>query len=180
MQDQFTVVVSHFIKPGKKQAFEEALKKVIDKAKDYKGYEGIQTLQLGNKIENEYILMVRFDTEPNYQTWAHSETRKAWSQELKAYITKASEVRHQEGLEFWFSLPQPTSVPPRKWKMALLTWLVIYPSVLALSTLTGIYLSFLPLALRMLLVSMILVSLMTYVIMPKITSIFASWIFKNE
>lgn len=181
MQNQFTVIVSHFVKPGQKDSFEKALKQVIEKAKGYSGYEGIQTLQLANKVENEYILMIRFDTEANYQVWALSETRKKWAQEIKQYITKESEIRYQEGLEFWFDLPQLTdSKPPKKWKMAVLTWMVIYPSVLTLSTLAGIYLSDVPLFLRMLMVSMILVSLMTYVIMPKITTIFASWIFKRD
>ncbi|MEO1053337.1 MAG: antibiotic biosynthesis monooxygenase [Bacteroidota bacterium] len=181
MQNLFTVVVSHFVKPGKEKAFEEALKRVIQKAKDYEGYEGIQTIQLSNKVENEYMLLVRFDTEPHYQTWAASATRRAWVQELKEYITRKSEVRCQEGLEFWFSLPHETApTPPKKWKMALLTWMVIYPSVLGLSTLVGFYLGSMPLFLRMLLVSIILVSLMTYIIMPKITSLFASWIFKEE
>ena len=181
MENNFTVVISHFIQPGKKQAFERALKQVIEKAKGYKGYEGIQTIRLGSNIESEYLLLVRFDTESNYQFWAHSETRRAWSKELKNYITKESQVRFEEGLEFWFSLPQMASTaPPKKWKMALLTWMVIYPSVLFLSTLAGIYLYFLPLSLRMLMVSMILVSLMTYMIMPKITQIFAFWIYKSQ
>ena len=179
MVNQFTVVVSHYIRPGKEQAFERALKEVIEKAKAYRGYEGIQIIQLPKKAENEYMLLIRFDTESNYQTWATSETRKTWSQELKSYVTKESEVRYEEGLEFWFSLPENTSQPPRKWKMALLTWMVIYPSVLALSTLAGIYLGFMPLFGRMLMVSLILVSLMTYFIMPKITALFADWIYKR-
>lgn len=181
MENNFTVVVSHFIKSGKKQEFEQALKQVIAKAKDYKGYEGIETIQVHNQDANEYILLVRFDTESNYNTWATSNTRKEWSKELKDYITKESEVRYQEGLEFWFSLPQLTSSkPPQKWKMAILTWAVIYPMVMVLSTLAGLYLDFIPLYVRMLFVSMILVSLMTYIVMPRITSIFAFWLFKKK
>ncbi|MEM7551024.1 MAG: antibiotic biosynthesis monooxygenase [Bacteroidota bacterium] len=181
MQNQFTVVVSHFVKQGKEKVFENALKQVIQKAKDYKGYEGIQIINVSKNTDSEYILLIRFDKEANYKIWEQSTPRNTWFKELEEYITKESEIRHQEGLEFWFSLPQMTaSVPPRKWKMALLTWMVIYPSVLTLSTVAGIYLDFMPLFIRMLIVSMILVSLMTYIIMPKITTVFASWIFKKE
>ena len=180
MQNQFTVVVSHFIKEGKEQAFEEALKLVIQKAMGYEGYEGIQIIRPNAKANNEYILLIRFDSEKNYQTWAESAPRNEWFNELKDYIYKESEIRYEEGLEFWFSLPELTGTkPPTKWKMAILTWMVIYPSVLLLSTVAGIYLGFLPLAIRMLLVSMTLVSLMTYLIMPKITKAFAFWIFKK-
>ena len=180
MQNLFTVVVSHFVKKGKEKAFEGALKQVIEKAKNYQGYEGIQTFQLRNKVENEYVLLVRFDTESNYQNWAASTTRKDWVQELKQYISKESEVKYQEGLEFWFSLPQMSAEAPEKWKMAILTWMVVYPLVLSLSTIAGIYLGFVPLFLRMLLVSMSMVTLMTYLVMPKITRLFAFWIFKKS
>ena len=181
MKSNITVVVSHYVKHGKEQKFEQALKQVIHQAKAFKGYEGIQTIKLDNKVESEYILLVRFDAEPNYRTWENSKTRKAWSEELKEYIVKESKVRYQEGLEFWFSLPQITnSIPPKKWKMAVLTWMVIYPMILGLSTLAGVYLNFVHPFLRMLIVSMILVSLMTYIVMPKITTVFASWIFKKK
>lgn len=181
MQQLFTVVVSHFIQPGKEKAFEEALKEVIEKAKSYPGYAGIQTMQLGNEVEKEYILLVRFDTEANYQVWAHSSTRNDWVKALEQYITKQSEVRFEEGLEFWFSLPElTTAAPPPKWKMAVLTWLVIYPLVLILSTTAGILLDFWPPYLRILIVSLTLVPLMTYVVMPNITRIFAFWIFKRS
>lgn len=181
IQNQFTIVVSHFVKQGKEGAFEQALKLVVQKAMAYDGYQGIQIIRPTTKAEQEYILLIRFDTERNYQTWADSEPRNEWFLQLKNYVYKESEIRSEEGLEFWFSLPEITgSKPPTKWKMAILTWMVIYPSVLTLSTLTGIYLYFLPLAVRMLIVSVTLVSLMTYFIMPKITKIFAAWIFKKD
>ncbi|MDW3191370.1 MAG: antibiotic biosynthesis monooxygenase [Cytophagales bacterium] len=181
MENHITVVVSHFVKKGIEQAFEAALKEVIEKAKSFQGYEGIQTMQVNGKGENEYILLVRFDSESSYQVWKHSATRKAWSVELKSFITRESEVCYQEGLEFWFSIPQVTTTePPKKWKMAILTWMVIYPLVLTLSSLAGFFLDFFPLFLRMLLVSMVMVTLMTYLVMPKITVLFAPWIFKKQ
>lgn len=180
MQNNITIAISHYVKQGKEQNFEEALKQVIAQAKTFEGYEGIQIIQPNNKVENEYLLLVRFDNEANYKHWENSEVRKKWSQELKDYIHKESQIRHQEGLEFWFSLPKtPAPVPPTKWKMAVLTWLVIYPLILVLSSLAGMYLTFLHPFLRMLVVSMLLVSAMTYFLMPNITKIFAKWIFKR-
>ncbi len=180
MENSFSVVVSHYVKKGKEQAFERALKQVIQKAKSFQGYEGIQTIQLNYNVENEYIVLVRFDTEPNYNTWAMSDVRKQWAQELKQYIIKESEIRYQEGIEFWFSLPEKaTAAPPQKWKMALLTFMVIYPLVLTISTLVGFYFNFLHPFLRMLMVSLTLVPLMTYIVMPRVTKLFSAWIFKK-
>jgi len=180
MQNTITVAISHYVKQGKEHEFETALKRVIAQAQIFEGHEGIQIIQPNNKTENEYLLLVRFDNEANYKRWKNSDVRKSWSAELQSYIHKESQIRHQEGLEFWFSLPKtPTPVPPAKWKMAVLTWLVIYPLILIFSTLAGMYLTFLHPFLRMLVVSMLLVSAMTYFIMPNVTKVFAKWIFKR-
>jgi len=181
MQNNITIAVSHFVKQGKEQAFEEALKQVIQQAKTFEGYEGIQIIQPNNKTENEYLLLIRFDSEVNYKHWEKSEVRNNWVEELQNYIHKESQVRYQEGLEFWFSLPEISApVPPTKWKMAVLTWLVIYPLILIFSTLAGMYLDFLHIFLRLLIVSMILVTSMTYFLMPMVTKIFAFWIFPKK
>ena len=179
MKNQFTVVVSHFVKPEAEKIFEEGLKKVIQKASVYNGHQGIEIIRTAS--EQEYVLLIRFDTEQNYEVWANSEPRNEWFKELKEYTYKESTIRYEEGIEFWFSIPEKkTPVPPKKWKMAILTWMVIYPSVLTLSTVTALILPTFPLFLRMLIVSMTLVSLMTYFIMPNITRLFAKWIFNKD
>ena len=179
MQKQFTIVVSHYVKPDKEAAFEQALKQVIQEAKAYEGYSGIQIVQNKHSAEIEYLLLIRFETEAYYKVWEASGPRNNWFKELEQYILKESKIRYEEGIEFWFSAPQTsTVVPPKKWKMALLTWLVIYPSVLGLSTLAGILLDFAPTYLRIMAVSLTLVPLMTYVIMPQVTKAFAGWLFK--
>ena len=181
MNKNITIAISHYVRQGMESAFEEALEKVIQQAKLFKGYEGIQIIKPNNKNDNEYLLLIRFDEEANYRAWEHSDIRKNWSKELHSYIHKESQVRHQEGLEFWFSSPGGVSPkPPVKWKMALLTWMVIYPLIILFSMLATTYLGFLQPPLRMLLVSMVLVSAMTYFLMPGITKLFAGWIFPKK
>ena len=181
MSDSITIVISHYVKIGLEQEFEQALKSVIQQAKQFKGYEGVQIIQPNTNAHNEYLLLVRFDSEANYQTWQRSDIRRGWSERLQRFIQKESQVCFQEGLEFWFSRPQiSTLVPPTRWKMALITWLVIYPLILLLSNIVGLYLGFLPLSLRLLLVSMTLVALMTYFLMPWVTKTFAFWIFPKR
>jgi len=176
----YTLTVSHFVKQGAEQSFEATLRQVILQAKSFKGYMGIQIFQPADQVQNEYLLLVRFDTEEYYKQWEDSDIRKEWSAKLKPYTYRDPTIRHQEGLEFWFSSSHSSNpIPPIKWKMALLTWFVIYPLILLLSSVTGMYLSFIHPFLRMLLVSMVLVVGMTYIIMPSLTKQFSSWIFKE-
>jgi len=181
MSESITIVVSHYVKPGLEQQFEMALHTVIEQAKQFSGYQGVQIIRPDSKSNQAYLLLIRFDNEVTYQAWEQSDIRRMWSQKLQTFIHKESQVRFQEGLEFWFSDPHTsTPVPPTKWKMAFLTWLVIYPLILLLSNVAGFYLGFLPPSVRLLLVSMTLVATMTYVLMPWITKTFAFWIFPKK
>ena len=79
-------------------------------------------------------------------------------------------------------LPNRTRVltdgkPPR-YKMFLLTWLAIYPLITVIYLIFGAALSALPLLLRTLLLTGVLVHLMTYVVMPKLTQVFHQWLFR--
>jgi antibiotic biosynthesis monooxygenase (ABM) superfamily enzyme len=67
---------------------------------------------------------------------------------------------------------------PKKWKMALLVWLVIYPTISCISLLLGSWLIQLPILLRTFVMSIILVPFMIYVAMPQLTKLFTNWLTK--
>jgi antibiotic biosynthesis monooxygenase (ABM) superfamily enzyme len=68
-----------------------------------------------------------------------------------------------------------TKAPPR-YKMALLTWAGAFPLLTAVNVLLGPLLVALPLPGRTLLMTGLLVSLLTYVIMPRLTRLCAAWL----
>ena len=65
--------------------------------------------------------------------------------------------------------------PPR-YKLFLLTWLAIYPLITFIVHFFGKYLSLLPLPLRTLVLTGVLVYLMTYWVMPILTKLFRNWL----
>jgi uncharacterized protein len=72
------------------------------------------------------------------------------------------------------TVAKPTS-PPR-YKMALLTWAAAFPLLTAANVLFGPVLAALPLPLRTLLLTGLLVTLLTYVIMPRLSRWCANWL----
>jgi antibiotic biosynthesis monooxygenase (ABM) superfamily enzyme len=72
----------------------------------------------------------------------------------------------------------PRTTPPR-YKIFLLTWLAIYPLITVIFLVFGSWLSALPLFLRTLLLTGVLVYLMTYFVMPKLTQVFHGWLSKS-
>ena len=85
------------------------------------------------------------------------------------------------GLEFWFDPPPGTRVPqPSPHRMALVLIAVVFVLVLALNLALGPLIAGWPLALRLLLTVTIQVTLMTYVIMPRLTPVIARFIYSKS
>jgi uncharacterized protein len=80
------------------------------------------------------------------------------------------------GLEHWFTLPDSGAPPPPRHKMALLSWLVIFPLVAALLALFQPLLGPLPWPLPIAIVTAVMVLLMTYLIMPLLMLVFRRWL----
>ena len=64
--------------------------------------------------------------------------------------------------------------------MAIVTWLGVFPIIAVLYSLFGHRLFLLPTLLRALVFSVVMVTLMTYVIMPRVTRLFAFWLYPDR
>lgn len=67
---------------------------------------------------------------------------------------------------------------PPKWKFALMVWIAIYPSITLVSYLIGDLLKNLPLAIRTLIMTGILVPLMVFILLPLLSKILKNWLYK--
>lgn len=68
--------------------------------------------------------------------------------------------------------------PPPKWKTAVLIWVAIYPSITTLFMVFGDQLLLLPAAVRTLVLTLILVPLMVFVLLPALQKLFARWLYR--
>jgi antibiotic biosynthesis monooxygenase (ABM) superfamily enzyme len=67
---------------------------------------------------------------------------------------------------------------PPKWKFAVMVWTAIYPSITLVQLLIGKQIIGLPLPLRTLILTGILVPLMVYVLLPLLRKFLGSWLNK--
>jgi antibiotic biosynthesis monooxygenase (ABM) superfamily enzyme len=67
---------------------------------------------------------------------------------------------------------------PKKWKMAILVWLVIYPTISLISFTLGGWLIQFSLLIRTLIMSLILVPFMIFAAMPTLNKVFKNWLIK--
>ncbi len=174
-----TVSISRKVKPGREADYEAWISGVIDAASEYPGHQGSNVLRPTAATGNHYVLIYRFDNYEHCQNWENSELRKSWLDKLDPLIEGEAEVQRGTGLEFWFELPElPVNKHPSPHKMALVLISVVYVLVIMLNMLLAPVLVDANLWLRSAVIVILQVLLMTYLVMPRVTRLLHSWLFK--
>src|SRR5215207_4211885 len=163
-----TAVASRQVKQGCEREFEEWVSGILAAANEFPGYLGSEVLRPSDDPEdNEYRIVFRFDHASNLHAWENSEEEE--------------KVRVLTGLETWFTLPSKPGEPaPPRYKMAIVTWLAVFPVVAVIFSLFGQWLNLLPTLVRTLVFTVVMVTLMTYVIMPRMTRVFSFWLYPGR
>lgn len=172
-----TVVISQLVKSGCEDAYEAWVKDIVSVARTYTGHLGTNVIRPQPGVRPEYVIIFRFDNYENLNRWMESRDRKYWLNQGKSLVQSDPYVQQLNGLEAWFSIPgQPLKTPPR-YKTALLTWAVVYVLINLLNTfLTPLFRGLSPLIIS-LIVSGIMVVLLTYVVMPRVSRLFNRWLY---
>lgn len=173
-----TVVVSRRVRKGCTEEFERLSAKMTETAAGFAGHLGAVLFRPFSSDDPEYRVAFKFDTEEHLEAWLNSEERASWLKSIEDLLEQPSAIEKAEGLVPWFTLPGKTIVrPPAKHKMAVVSWLGLFPIVTAIFWLFGAPLAHLPLVPRTFIVTAIVMGLMTYVVMPRLTKAFAFWLF---
>ncbi|HET7478466.1 MAG TPA: antibiotic biosynthesis monooxygenase [Rubrobacteraceae bacterium] len=176
-----TAVASRRVKPGREQEFEEWVSGILGAASEYPGYLGSNIIRPSDSDDDEFQIVFKFDHVSNLKKWERSEERHLWLRKSRDLLLEQEKVRILTGLETWFTLPAKAGEPsPPRYKMAIVTWLAVFPTVLVIFTIFGPLLNLLPMALRTLVFTLTMVSLMTYVIMPRMTRLFSFWLYPKD
>lgn len=156
---------------------------MIQAASKYKGY---QVADVYKKVVDgtatEYAIILRFDSYSNLSLWNNSQERKDLIASSKHLYAEVKPELALTGLDFWFVSKHTTAEPPVKWKMMLVTVIIIFVLLKMLMPFLGGALEYigLPEFLNTLLSIMAMVALMTYLIMPAINKILHRWLFKSK
>lgn len=173
-----TVCVSVKVQHGRERDFETWVEGVGRAASQFAGHQGLNILRPAGSTSPEYVYIFRFDTYAHLKVWEDSEVRRKWVEQLAALTEGKASKQVITGLEYWFTLPNAAiTPPPPRYKMVIVTVLAIYPLSTVLPPALGPFLSFLPALVRSLIISALLVLLMTYIVMPLLTRLFARWLF---
>ncbi|ACK65735.1 Antibiotic biosynthesis monooxygenase [Rippkaea orientalis PCC 8801] len=173
------VAITRHVKPGSEVAFEEAVKGVILAASTFPGYIGGEVLYPQTK-RGAWQLILRFETPVHREQWEKSPICQGWIARADALTIGPPNVVRVNGLEAWFTLPEVgNTLPPPKWKTAIVSAIGIYPVISVVPMLLKPITGGLPPWLATLVTIAIIMPLMTWVIMPQITRLFQQWLYPS-
>jgi uncharacterized protein len=175
-----TTAVTRRIKPGHEAAYEAFLAGIIGAATAFPGYLGVEVFRPAGGQGGEYRTVYRFDSPAHLHAWLDSPEHAAWLARAEPHVAGPMRTQVLTGLEGWFSLAAQPGVPPPPYKMAVLTWVTIFPLITGVVVATAPLLGSLPLVLRLAVTTGATVPLMTWVVMPRVTRLLHRWLYPGR
>ncbi|MEU9211908.1 antibiotic biosynthesis monooxygenase [Streptomyces sp. NPDC048415] len=174
--DPVTTVLTWEVRPGREADFEEWTRGITRCARQFPGNEGVSWLH--PEEGHRYHAVLRFSDPERLTDWLNSPERADWHARIEDIATEVSSERQSTtGLETWFSLPGTTVQAPPRWKMVLTTFLGAYPCALLLQWLVTPHTTAWPLPLRAAVFPVVLLPVLTYVIMPRLSRLLRLWLY---
>jgi len=168
------IAITRRVRPGCEAGFQEALREFFQTSFTHGGVLGASMLTPPPGSDSRECGILRtFADEHERDAFYDSPMFKAWEEKAKTLTEGDPVYRQLHGLEAWFRSPHS---PPPRWKMALVTLLGVYPVSLLIGLVLSPTLKQLPLALNLFVVSVIIVCLLTWVVMPFVTRLLHAWL----
>ena len=132
---------------------------------------------------DEWHMLYRFDSEENLARWEASEQRDWWLGSAQGIVGESLRER-RTGIEGWFDPPQeqdvvdlrPKPQAPPRWKQAVMIWFAFFPLSLGMTLLLSALLPDVTTPLRVLLSTVLMTPVMTYLVLPWLTRRLGWWL----
>lgn len=166
------IAITRRVLPGREAEFHEALRRFLGESFLHGGVHGASMITaLPGGDQREIGILRSFRDEAERGAFYKSEQFLKW-EEYASTLTEDPVYRDLTGLEAWFRGP----VTPPRWKMAVATFLGVFPTSLAITFLLGSWGASLPLLVRSAVIAALMVVMLTWVVMPFVTKLLRKWL----
>jgi uncharacterized protein len=177
-----SVVITHQIKDGKQQAYDDWLNEIGPVCKSYPGNIDMQIIRPIAGLTFTYTVIIRFDTIANLKSWMESATRKRLIEKATSLFDGGDNYMIKSGLDFLFTTENEKGKIPVRWKQWLVTWSAIFPLSVLMPLLILPLLKLLHVPhnayLNAFFISGTIVFIMVYLLMPHYTKLVKKWLYK--
>lgn len=154
---------------------------MMSAARRFRGHLGAYIVKPENDSgvdHNLYHTVFAFDSEAHLSAWQASAARACVVREMEPYTETETAYRRVAGFDHWYSLPRTAQAP--RWKVAIVTWLGIFPTVWATQLLLSKPLLHWPSLGRVAATTGVVIVLMTWWIAPALTRLFSRWMYPAQ
>ena len=160
-----TIIVRRRPRPGMENTFEEVVTGISRAAMTFPGHLGVNIFR-PTRTSSYYRIVFKFDSSPE---------RHKWLERFNEVDMGDPQMEVLSGLETWFSEGEAV-VPPSKHKMLVVVWLAVVPISILLNYLVRPWLLDLHIILQIIIISLCIVVIMTYLAMPFMSRLFHRWL----
>lgn len=175
-----TLVVKHRIKPGLEADYEAWLRRIVRIAGERPGPLGVDVVRSKQGGLALFTCVLRYGTTAALEQWLDSPQRKQLIAEAAPMLADGDQTEIGAANEFWFTPLADSAAKPPRWKQAVVSLCVILPQTLLLPFIWGPILRLHPFlsnyVVSTFLVTLTIVLLVVYLLMPAATRLFAPWL----
>ncbi len=170
-----TVTVARRVAVGREVDFEAWSDELTLAAAAFPGFLGAGRLR-PSRLGEPWHVVFRSESEGSLRSWEESAERSALLARGEQLV-EGTDMHRVSGLETWFALPGRTAPAPPKWKMFLVSASVFYLLNMALYLLYGRALVDGAPPVGILLVSVPVTAIATWLVMPRAARWLRSWLY---
>ncbi len=173
------IVVSTRVKPGRENEYREWQGKIDAEAARFPGFLGNEVFAPVPGVQEEWVVVVRFDSVEHLQGWLLSDARRRLIDQAARLWDEARIESLSGGFPGWFAPvaagPGQPALPP-DWKQAMIVLLALYPTVMLLALFLSPWLTGLPMPGARFISNLVSVVILTWPVMPLVNRLFGFWL----
>jgi len=124
-----SAVISTRIKPGHEDAYRRWERMIAAAQARSPGFQGYRFQSPVPGVQQDWLTILRFDSEKNLQIWLDSPERKKLLEEASAFTDEFHARIVRTGFDQWFEVGTAGAPPPPAWKQNMIVLMMLYPVV---------------------------------------------------
>lgn len=129
-----SAVISTRVKPGQQDAFLRWYRRISAVQARFEGFQGYKFEAPIPGVQDDWVTILRFDSDTHLEAWLNSEERKQILREAEAFSLDTHIRKVRVGFESWFKFSgAQQQSPPPIWKVNMIVLLALYPIVFLFS-----------------------------------------------
>lgn len=174
-----SVVIATTLAPGQEAAFQSWQRRVAAVESTFAGFQGYKLEPPVAGVQDDWVTVLRFDSDEHLDAWLNSDARKQLLQEGEAFDAQTHLRKVRNGFDAWFATGTAAGSRAPGWKMNMLVLLMLYPVVFLFGTWVSDPLLLgrgVPFWLALFIGNMVSVPLVGSVLVPWISRVFGWWL----